>query len=196
MKSILVLSFLILASCASQELVRGGRPLISKSNYVDLIYDNTQKDIKYSGLYNTLEVQATPFTSQVAQGQLDYQTHIYQWDENKFSTESAAYETRLNREAEFFISFFTPEKKNDDLTKPNSVWKVFLDVDGRRYEGQVKKVHSLLAEIQGFYPYHNRFSTPYSVIFPVPMKSIESKPMTLTLTGPIAAGILKFEPNF
>ncbi len=194
MKSILLISLLLLTSCASQEIMRGGRPLISQSKYVDLIYEKSDKDIKYSGLYNTLEVHATPITSQVALGQLDYQTQIYQWDESKFSTESAAYEARLNREAEFFISFFTPEKKNDDLTKPNSVWKVFLDVDGRRYEGQVKKIRSLLAEIQGLYPYHNRFSTPYSVIFPVPMKSIESKEMTLTMTGPIASGILRFNP--
>lgn len=194
MKSILLLSFLLLTACASQEIIRGGRPLLSQSKYADLIYDNTDKDIKYSGLYNTLEIHATPLNSKVALGQLDYQTQVYQWDEAKFSAENAAYETRLNREAEFFLSFFTPEKKNDDLTKANSVWKIFLDVDGRRYEGKVTKIRSLLAEVQALYPYHNRFSTPYSVVFPVPMKSIESKQMTLTMTGPIASGVLKFDP--
>ncbi len=59
---------------------------------------------------------------------------------------------------------------------------------------KLKKIKLPLVEIEGLYPFHNRFYTPYSVIFPVPMRSIEGRPMKMTLTGAVGSGVLEFKP--
>lgn len=126
------------------------------------------------------------------QAQLEYSATLYQWDEKKFLEEKGKMESRLSKESEIFMSFFTPERKNDDLSKKNTMWKIFLDVDGKRYEGKATKIKLQLAEIEALYPYHNRFYTPYTVVFPIAMKSIERRPLEVTVTGVVGSGTLKF----
>lgn len=185
---------LLLSACASQTTAPTAAPALSADAYLDVIEKHSDKVRRYSGFYNTLDVEATAINSTVAQAQLSRQADLLQWDEKRIGEEKGKFENRLNKEAEFFFSFFTPERKNDDLFKPNSMWKIFLDVDGRRYEGKATKIKLQLVEIQALYPYHNRFYTPYTVTFPVPMRSIESKPLKVTITGSVDSGTLQFNP--
>ncbi|WP_415063362.1 hypothetical protein [Bdellovibrio sp.] len=186
--------FLFLSACASYEVTPSGNTLRTTGNYMDVIEKYTDKTRRYSGFYNTIDMEATVINSAVAEAQLGQSSMLYQWDEKKFAEEKVKYEARLNKESEIFLSFFTPEKKNDDLFKENTIWKIFLDVDGKRFEGKAKKIKLQLVEIEGLYPYHNRFYTPYSVTFPVPMKSIEGKVLKMTLTGAVGSGVLNFNP--
>ncbi|MBV2167986.1 MAG: hypothetical protein KUL82_04685 [Bdellovibrio sp.] len=186
--------FLFLSACASYEVTPSGNTLRTTGNYMDVIEKYTDKTRRYSGFYNTIDMEATVINSAVAEAQLGQSSMLYQWDEKKFAEEKVKYEARLNKESEIFLSFFTPEKKNDDLSKESTIWKIFLDVDGKRFEGKAKKIKLQLVEIEGLYPYHNRFYTPYSVTFPVPMKSIEGKALKMTLTGAVGSGVLNFNP--
>ncbi len=186
--------FLFLSACASYEVTPSGNTLRTTGSYMDVIEKYTDKTRRYSGFYNTMDMEATVINSSVAEAQLGQSSMLYQWDDKKFAEEKAKYETRLNKETEIFLSFFTPEKKNDDLFKENTIWKIFLDVDGKRFEGKAKKIKLQLAEIEGLYPYHNRFYTPYSVTFPIPMKSIEGKALKMTITGAVGSGELNFNP--
>lgn len=186
--------FLFLSACASYEVTPSGNTLRTTGNYMDVIEKYTDKTRRYSGFYNTIDMEATVINSAVAEAQLGQSSMLYQWDEKKFAEEKVKYEARLNKESEIFLSFFTPEKKNDDLFKENTIWKIFLDVNGKRFEGKAKKIKLQLVEIEGLYPYHNRFYTPYSVTFPVPMKSIEGKALKMTLTGAVGSGVLNFNP--
>lgn len=186
--------FLALTACASYEVTPAGRTLRTSGDYMQVIEKNSDKIRRYSGFYNVLDVEGTVINSQVAAAQLDKNAFLYQWDEKKFQEEKEKFEGRLSKETEFFLSFFTPDRKNDDLFKKNTSWKIFLDVDGKRYEGKATKIKRPIVDIEALYPYHNRFYTPYSVIFPVPMRSIEGKVMKMTITGAVGSGELDFKP--
>lgn len=186
--------FLLLTSCASYEVTPSGKALSTSGDYITVIDKHSDKVRKYSGFYNTLDMEGTVITSQVAEAQLQQGQSLYQWDDKKLAEEKSKFEARLSKESEIFLSFYTPDRKNDTLFKSGGMWKIFLDVDGRRFEGKASKMKMPLPEIEGYYPYHNRFYTPYSVVFPVPMRSIENKPMKLTITGAIGSGVLEFNP--
>jgi hypothetical protein len=186
--------FLLLTSCASQEVTPIQNSMKSTQNYAEVIDQYSEKVRTYSGFYNTMDIEGTILNSNVAKAQLDMQASIYQWDQKKSADEKAKFENRLSQETELFLSFFTPDKKNDDLSKNKTIWRFFLDLNGHRYEGKVTKIKLPLSEIQSLYPYHNRFYTPYSIKFPVSIRSIESKPIEVTLTGAVSAGALTFNP--
>lgn len=167
--------------------------LISESDYHQTISLYSKQKQIYSGLYNTMDLTVTILNSKVTDAQTDQHARIYIWDANKYTQEKVKVAERLSKEAEFFISFFTPDRKHDDLHKNQTLWKIFLDVDGKRHEGKTKKIKLLTEELQGIYAFHNRFSTPYSVVFPVPMKQIESaKEIKITITGPVGSATLEY----
>ncbi|KHD89566.1 MAG: hypothetical protein OM95_03010 [Bdellovibrio sp. ArHS] len=194
MKYLLSLCLFLSACASTYEVTPAGHTIKTKDDYMEVIEKHSDQVRKYTGFYNTLDFQATVITSAVAKAQLEQSNMLYQWDETRFAEEKNKFENRLSKEAEVFLSFYTPERKNDDLSKTSTIWKIFLDVDGRRYEGKAKKIKLQLVEVEGLYPYHNRFYTPYSVIFPVPMRSIEGKPMKMTVTGAVGSGVLNFNP--
>lgn len=188
-----LLSFcLILTACASYEVSPSGRTVLTQGDYEKIIEQNTDKARKYSGFYNTIDIEGTAITSDVAQAQLNQSAMLSQWDDSKVNEEQAKSNDRLNKQMEFFLSFFTPDRKNDDLSKSNTIWKIFLDVDGRRFEGKATKIKQQLVEVTALYPYHNRFYTPYSITFPVSTRAVENKPMKLTITGPVGSATLIF----
>lgn len=160
--------------------------LISESDYDQTVKRNSRQEQVYSGLYNAIDQRSIILNSEVSEAQVDQMARVYIWDENKYTQEKIKAEEKLRKESEFFVSFFTPERKHDDLNKNKTLWKIFLDVDGKRYEAKVSKIKLLTEEVQSIYPFHNRFSTPYMLTFPVAMKQIEnSKSIKLTITGPV-----------
>ncbi|WP_080602429.1 hypothetical protein [Bdellovibrio bacteriovorus] len=186
----------ILSACATNyEVTPSGRTLRTSDEYIEVLEDNSDKLRTYSGFYNVLDVEGIQLNSKVAAAQLDQSMRLYQWTEEKYTEEKAKFEQRLSKQSEFFVTFFTPERKNDDLYKADTVWRIFLDVDGRRFEGKATRIKLPLAEIQGLYPIHNRFSTPYTFTFPVPMISIEGKDQKLTITGPVGSGTLNYKSS-
>lgn len=190
----IVILFLLLAACATRETTPTGLHLMSESEYEKVVDRFSDRIESYKGLYNSSQASGTVINSKVAFAQLDQNARLYQWDQEKFSAERQTTQKNLEQGTEIFLSFFTPEKKHDDLAKHNSMWKIFLDVNGKRYEGKATKVKSQTVEIQGLFPYHTGFSTPYKLVFPVTVKSIESHPLKLTLTGPAGTAVLKFAP--
>lgn len=187
-----ILLFLALSACATYEVTPGGRAIRTESEYFKVIDENSAQDTVYSGLYNLLDIHGTELNSKVLEAQMDQLTRIYQWDDKKFLEEKAKNEGRLNKDAEFFLGFYTPDRKSDDLNKSNTQWRIFLDVAGKRYQGNITKIKVAAPELMSLYPLHNRFYTPYSVTFGVPMKSIEGQPMKFTVTGAVGSAVLNF----
>lgn len=186
--------FTLMASCSSKSIAPSPTmKLISESDYQQTIKKNARQEQVYSGLYNAIDMTGMIINSEVSEAQVDQMARVYIWDENKYTQEKVKSEDKLRKESEFFVSFFTPERKHDDLHKNKTLWKIFLDVDGKRFEGKVSKVKLLTEEIQSLYPFHNRFSTPYSIVFPVAMKQIEqSASIKLTITGPVGSSTVDF----
>lgn len=190
----LLLPFVFVGCATNSGTSLSGRPLISERQYSKIIEQNADHKRVYSGFYNALDVKAVLINNQVATAQLDQATRLYLWNDDKYLQEKAKLESRMATETEFFVSFFTPERKNDDLFKKESIWRVFLDSNGRRYEAKIEKVKLPFAEIVGMYPTHNRFTTPYRIVFPVPTAEVQAAASVLTFTSPLANAQLKFNP--
>ena len=187
----LLLGFLI-TGCKGKPLTPEGVETISQTEYENRIESFTRNVEKYQGIANLLHFSATLVNSKVAQAQIMQKARLYQWDSANFNSEMQKMNSDLDRTTQIFVSFYTPERKHDDLHKNQTLWKIFLDADGRRWEGKATKVKLLTNEVQGLYPDHTRFSTPYILTFPVSAKLIESKPIRLTLTGTVTSATVEF----
>lgn len=179
-------------SCVTRLTTPAGVPEISVSEYETLIVKKSNKIELYEGLYNKLTVEATWLDSQVTEATLSHSARLSQWTETKYKEEKTKAISRHTENTEFFVSFYTPERKHNDLSQNKTLWKIFLDVNGQRYEGKATKVKLLLTEIQAMYAYHNRWSIPYVVSFPVATSLVENKRAVLTFTGAIASPQLTF----
>lgn len=179
-------------ACATEQKSSTGLELMSAAEYERVIERNTRHTQKYSGLYNVMDVTATLVNSEVARAQLDQSARQSQWDAARFQLEKNKSDDTLKQKTQVFLSFYTPERKNDDLHKTATTWKVYLQSPERRWEGTATKLKDSLAELQGLYGYHNRFATAYMLSFPVAIKDIEGQPLTLKITGPVGSGDLSF----
>lgn len=179
-------------SCSTTPEMRDGVPVLSVSEYEDLVAKKTRNVESYDGLSNQLNVSITMIDTEMAEGILSRSRQIYEWNSSVFQDERAKSNADLSTKTEFFMSFYTPERANNNLTSLKPVWKIYLDVNGQRYEGKVVKVKSSLADLQALYPQHNRFSSAYMVEFPIPTQQTEKQEQVLTITGPSASVKLKF----
>ncbi len=184
--------FILNFGCASREVNSHGLEIMTETQFNEILDDSTRHEQIYSGLYNAVDIFGTVLNSRVRMAQLDQSARLYQWDSAKFSDEKKKSEESLNKESEFFVSLYTPERKHDDLHKNKTLWKIFLDANGKRYEGTATKIKLLTSEVQGLFPTHNRFSTPYSIKFNVSMTSIEHQPLHFILTGPVGSVKMEF----
>lgn len=186
---ILVFAFV---GCASSGTNPNGAPVISQGEYEERIEAFTKKEEKYKGLMNTLHMSATLINSQTAEAQILQKSRLYQWDQQMFDSEKQKAGEELNKVTQVFVSLYTPERKHDDLHKNKTLWKIFLDANGRRWEGKATKIKLLTNEVQALYPDHTRFATPYMITFQVPVTSIETQPIKLTLTGTVTSATVQF----
>lgn len=168
---------------------------MSEGQITDIIESQTQNRKLYDGFMNNLDVSATLTTEQVAKALLDQGARVYQWDQAAYADEKAKGDSFRASQTEMFFSFFVPERKWDDLAKSTSKWKIFLDANGRRYEGKAKVWKTQLVEVKTFYPHHTRWGTPYKVTFPVATRDVEFTTAKLTLTGPIGTVSMEFSPT-
>lgn len=184
---------LFFSGCVTTLPVPAGIPKISVSEYEDLVTKKTKKVEIYSGLYNQMTVAATSLDSQMTEGSLAHTARQAQWQESKFREEKSKVIAKHSSETEFFVSFYTPERKHSDLASAKGLWKIFLDVNGQRYEGKATRVKTLLSEIQALYPLHNRWSVPFIISFPVSTSATENKAAVLTITGSLSSAQVKFD---
>lgn len=181
-----------LISCASTTTNRAGLNIMSESAYESVIDKWSDNIENYNGLSNTMSIKATLLNNEAATAQLDQNARLFQWDQITFDNEKKKLETRLGQQTEVFVSFYSPERKWDDLYKSKTLWKIFLDVDGMRFEGKATKIKLLPREIQGLYHYHTSFATPYTVSFPVPASTLDGKTVRLIFTGSVGSATLNF----
>lgn len=167
--------------------------LKSESEYVRAVEEYSDKKQIYDGLYQTMELSATMLNSKVSRLQLDQQARIYQWSEEQYKNRQSEIETTLSKQTDIHLGFFVPERKHDDLHKAKTLWRIFLDVGGKRYEGKAERIKTITADISSLYPYHSRFYTPYRLTFPVPTSVSESAEAKLTFTGPVGSTSLQFK---
>jgi hypothetical protein len=196
MKCLGILSSLLLSSwltaCVSSNVTSSGVNIMSEASY-EAIVDKWSDHVEdYNGLNNTVTIMATLLNPEMATAQLDQNARVFQWDQITFDNEKKKLENNLGQQTEIFVSFYSPERKWDDLYKSKTLWKVFLDMNGQRYEGKVSKIKLLPREVQSLYHYHTSFATPYTISFPVSARGVDNKPARLIFTGAIGSVTLNF----
>lgn len=194
MKNIFLLNlFLSLVACSSSDSHR--KVYISDSEYKKTVYESTRQSQAYEGLVNVIDIRVTVLSSKVRNAQTLKKATNLQWSEAETKADQEYQLKDMAAETKVFLSFFTPESKDDNLGKPDTVWRLFLDVQGKRYVGTIQKMHDTPSEITDLYPDHTKWSTPYLVKFLVPTRIVEENPAKFTITGAIGSTSVNFEKN-
>jgi len=191
-KSLLLAFCMFFASCATQLPVATGIKEISPSDYRSLVSQKTQRKEVYDGLYNQMTLAATRMDGEMSEAYLAHSARLLQWNLTQYQDEKAKWVSKGTQSTDFFVSLYTPERKHNDLSSSKSIWKIYLDVNGQRYEGKAVKMKGQLTEIQTMFPEHNRWSNAYMVSFPIAAALSEGKPATLTITGTVTSTQLSF----
>jgi hypothetical protein len=194
----LFVSSLILNGCSTIEKTDGktGADIgqrFDETSYENLIYANTQHEVRYEGFYNKFEIYATFLNSKVQSAILQKRSDAFQWDARQAQNEREKMFQENTTQTKFQISFFTPSVRINDLHKGNSIWKIYLESNGQRYEGKAKRVNNKLEDVAAIFPYHNRWSIAYEVIFPVPLSAVESGPVTFVISSTQGSAKLDFK---
>jgi hypothetical protein len=188
---LLIVSTLFLG-CASTSTNSNGVQVVSQSEYEKRIKPYSKNIETYRGLINTLHMNATLLNSQVIDSQILQRARLYQWNAEQLQSEREKLLQDAAKQTSVFVSLYTPDRKHDDLHKNKTLWKIFLDVQGRRFEGRAEKIKLLPNEIQALYPDHTRFATPYMVRFPVSTSEIEGQSVKFTVTGTVSSATLEW----
>lgn len=198
MKNIFLFTLITLASslfvsCATRLPMPPGIKEISTYEYESIVNSKTEATELYDGFYNTLNISATRLDAEMSDAILSHNARLSQWNEAQYKDEKNKVLSRHAQTTEFFLSFYTPERKHNDLSTSKTLWKVYLDVNGQRYEGKATKMKLLMSEIGVLFPRHTRWSTPYILSFPIATSLTEGKPAVLTLTGAVGSTQLNFK---
>lgn len=151
--------------------------------YAKLMRANTLRTDQYSGFYQTFQADVTIMTTEVQNAVLRQQGNFLQWDQRQYQQAREKAVQEANAYAKFFLRFYAPNRDYDDLAKGKTIWKVFLDYSGNRFEGKVTKRMEKLIELQTLFPNMDGFSTAYDVTFNVPMTTLEQGTLKVVLTS-------------
>lgn len=167
---------------------------LNSHNFAALIDQNTRHDQQYDGFYNKFEIYATFLNSNVQSAILQKKSEALNWDAKQAQTEREKLFQENSNQTKFAVSFFVPSVRLNDLHKKASIWRVYLDVGGKRYEGRVLKRNGKLEDIQTLFNYHSRWSVAYDIIFDIPLSGVEGQnaPVNFVLTSTQGAIYLKF----
>lgn len=178
MKYLIIASLLFVSACQTHPHDEG------RDNYIQVIEKNSAGDTQFSGVYNHFEFRATILNEEVSRAIHNRMTTFFAWDEAEADKKL---DERLNAnqtKTRLWVSFFTPERADDNMANKKSIWKVYLIVDGQRYKGHAKKANMNFHQAEALFPYHTRWTTPYYVDFEVPTANIGTNPKLL-VTGPL-----------
>lgn len=165
---------------------------LSSQEYADYLIHRAVHDRRYDGIYQIFEINALIVNSDVQNILLLRQGETLGWDTAKLRLEKERSAQLMSTQTRAIISFFSPDLQVDDLAKPNSVWRVYLEAEGARFEAKVRKLPGKLPELRNIYPFHNRFSTVYECTFNVPATKVEMAPAVLVVTSTMGSSRLNF----
>ncbi len=156
-----------------------------REDYLETIESKSAGDKQFSGVYEQFEFKATLLNREISMAIHDRLKLYYDWgpEENERKKQERLQE--LENKTIIWLSFFTTDRKDDNLANANSIWKIYLVSDGKRYEGKAVKANLNFSEAQALFPYHSRWTTPYYLEFPVPTSEVENTRLQLIITGPL-----------
>lgn len=191
--SVLISACVLISGCATKpQLGADVGPRLETKAYENLIKKNTRHDLQYEGFYNKFELHATFINSEVQTAILQKKSDVLRWNAQEAQKEREKLFQESTTQTKFFLSFFVPSVRLNDLHKGSSIWKIYLESNGQRYEGKASRRNGKLEDIQALFPHHNRWSVAYDVVFNVPLSGIEAGPVTFIVTSTQGTSKLNF----
>lgn len=190
---LLALTVILACGCAHPPMVgpNGVQPM-PENEYVSLMKKNTSRTDQYSGFYQTFQADMTILTTEVQSAVLRQKGNFLQWDQKLYQQEREKSLQESNAYSKFFMRFYSPERDYDDLHKGKTIWKVYLEYSGSRFEGKVAKMSEKFIEVRTLFPQMDRFSTPYEITFNVPMTTVEQGAAKVILTSSLGQAEFQF----
>lgn len=189
----LIAVLLMISGCAHKPVM--GPNTVEPMNaleYSALIRRHTSRTDQYSGFYQTFQADMTILTTEVMSASLRQKGNFMQWDMKQYQTEREKSLQEANAYSKFFMRFYTPDRDYDDLHKGKTIWKVFLEYSGTRFEGKVAKMQEKAVEVATLFPNMDRFSTAYMITFNVPMTTVEQGDCKVILTSSLGQAEFSF----
>lgn len=179
MKTLVITTLLFLVGCTTHPHQEG------RERYHQKIEAHSAGDKQFAGLYHNFEFRSTRLNREITETIHQRLQQFYDWDEQESQQKLDESLKAMNSKTKFWLSFFTPDGKNDNLANKVSIWKIYLKAGGQRYEGRAIKANKNYDEAKALFPYHSRWATAYYLEFPVAANEIEGQPVKLIITGPL-----------
>lgn len=165
----------------------------SKPDQLQSVIDQHTKFFrKYDGLYETFRAHATLLTAATQIAILDKRAAFLQWDTKQLSDEREKSRQEMATQTTVFLQFYAPDTDYNDLNRYNTIWHVYLDVDGHRFEAKIRKAHGKPIEFQAIYPNYDRFSTAYDLTFNISSSDVARRGAKLVLASTLGEGAFVF----
>lgn len=172
-----------------------------KPDYNETLGRWTRNTRIFQGLDARLYVSATYKGSEFVGAYIDRYSSSFRLDEDykKALVERAALEGQMYND--FFLAVHTPDPSWNDLEKPNSIWRLYLETaSGERLVPLfINKADVKDPLLRDFFPYLDLWSSGYIVRFPKysaggtePIPGKDTKLMRLVISGPLGAGALEW----
>lgn len=190
MKKLIVIFLLVGAACSSTPKATDQTPHSPESQNV--IDQHTKFFRKYDGLYESFRGHATLLSAACQNAILDKRSEFLEWDRKKLQDEREKSRQEMAAQTTVFLQFFTPETEYNDLNRYNTIWHVYLEVDGRRFEGKARKARGKPIEFMAIYPNYDRFSTPYDLTFNVSTTDVTNHNAKLVLASTLGQAEFDF----
>lgn len=164
------------------------------ADYRGVIASHTKFYRKYDGFYESFRVHATLLSPECRDAIIQQRSKYLQWDAQKMQAEHDRSSQEMATQTQFLLQLYTPETDYNDLGKYNSIWKIYLEIEGHRFEGKVAKVHGKPIEFQAVYPQYDSFSRPYLLTFNVATSDVIRHDVKLILASTLGDAEFTFKP--
>ncbi|MCS6839101.1 MAG: hypothetical protein NZ480_09720 [Bdellovibrionaceae bacterium] len=150
------------------------------------MYNKWSREQKnYEGLQQSIQSLVVVFSPEMVVAVNQQKGKIYGWTADQLEQFISQEKLELEKKTKVFLGFYFSQRRLGSLTRKNSPWKILLDVDGKRFVGELKKDRTSMAELRRLYPDLTLWQTPYQVEFGVPWKFLEGKSFTIHISGPL-----------
>lgn len=192
--SLIPLSLFIITACShspiNTKLSSEWTPL-SLSKQKKLIRSARKSHKEYNGLYLAYDAEIVFLNSKIQNNNLKIQGQFKNWTSEKADSQKNTRAKHLSSNAEFFLSFYTPQIKRNKLNQAAADWKAVLKVNTSEYEGVIKLRENRTHHNKVYYPDLNLWSTSYLITFPVSTASLDMGNFEVLILGP--EGMAKFK---
>lgn len=179
---------LVITSCTTYPHSDG------RESYIEKVNQYSAGDKQFSGIYDNFEFRSTLLTYDMVQAIHKRLNKYYAWSESDAEADLQQRLSEISQSTKIWLSFYTPDRKNDNLANKTSIWKIYLESGGQRYEGRAYKANKNFSEAKSMFHYHSKWATAYFVEFPVPTNQLGSNPK-LIITGPLGRREVRFRSS-